>query len=34
MLQKGIDQFLKWVPEAETLDFSISENVFAEGENE
>ncbi|NJY61927.1 DUF1508 domain-containing protein [Salinimicrobium sp. CDJ15-81-2] len=30
MLQKGIDQFLKFVPEAETLDFSISEDVFTE----
>lgn len=30
MLQKGIDQFLKFVPEAETLDFSISEDVFEE----
>lgn len=29
MLQKGIDQFLKYVPEAETLDFSVSEDVFA-----
>ncbi|MFD2517583.1 DUF1508 domain-containing protein [Salinimicrobium flavum] len=32
MLQKGIDQFLKYVPEAETLDFSLSEDVFAEVE--
>lgn len=32
LLQKGIDQFLKYGPEAETLDFSISENVFAEVE--
>ena len=30
MLQKGMDQFLKYVPEAETLDFSLSEDVFAE----
>ena len=34
MLQKGIDQFLKYGPEAETLDFSISEDVFAELEEE
>ncbi|MHA6278781.1 DUF1508 domain-containing protein [Salinimicrobium sp. CAU 1759] len=34
MLQKGIDQFLKYVPEAETLDFSMSEDVFAELEEE
>lgn len=30
MLQKGIDQFLKYLPETETLDFSGNENVFAE----
>ncbi len=32
LLQKGIDQFLKYSPEAETLDFSISEDVFAEAD--
>ena len=32
MLQKGIDQFLKYGTEAETLDFSISDDVFAEVE--
>lgn len=32
MLQKGIDQFLKYVPLAETLDFSDDEPVFAEEE--
>lgn len=30
MLQKGIDQFLKYGPEAETLDFSVNEDIFAE----
>ncbi|UZH54044.1 DUF1508 domain-containing protein [Salinimicrobium tongyeongense] len=34
MLQKGIDQFMKYVPEAETLDFSLNEDVFAEVEAE
>lgn len=34
MLQKGIDQFLKYVPEAETLDFSLSVDVFAEVEDQ
>jgi hypothetical protein len=34
MLQKGIHQFLKYVPEAETLDFSLNEDVFAEVEEE
>ena len=34
LLQKAIDQFLKYGPEAETLDFSISEDVFAELEEE
>ena len=34
MLQKGIEQFLKYVPEAETLDFSINEDVFADLEEE
>ncbi len=34
MLQKGIDQFLKYVPEAETLDFSCSDDVFAAEEEE
>ena len=33
MLQKGIEQFLKYVPEAETLDFSMSEDIFAEEES-
>ena len=28
MLQKGIDQFLKYAADAETLDFSLSEDVF------
>ena len=33
MLQKGIDQILKYLPEAETLDFSETELIFAsEGE--
>lgn len=34
MLQKGIDQFLKFLPEAETLDFSVNEDIFAEVEEE
>ena len=34
MLQKGIDQFLKYVAIAETLDFSQNEDVFAEAEAE
>jgi len=28
MLSKGIDEILKYVPEAETLDFSENDNVF------
>jgi uncharacterized protein len=34
MLQKGIDQFLKYLPMAETLDFSVNEDVFASIEEE
>ena len=30
MLQKGIDQFMRYVEIAETLDFSENEDVFAE----
>ncbi len=30
MLQKGIDQILKYVPMAETLDFSENEDIFAD----
>ncbi|WP_424494881.1 DUF1508 domain-containing protein [Salinimicrobium sp. GXAS 041] len=33
MLQKGIDQILKYVPVAETLDFSESEDIFAEADS-
>ena len=32
MLQKGIDQFMKYVDLAETLDFSTNEDIFAEEE--
>ena len=32
MLEKGIDQFLRYVELAETLDFSLSPDVFAEEE--
>ena len=32
MLQKGMDQFLKYLPEAETLDFSVNEDIFEEVE--
>ncbi len=34
MLQKGLDQFVKYVPEAETLDFSLNEDIFGEVEEE
>ena len=30
MLKKGIEQILKYVPKAETLDFSQDEDIFAE----
>ncbi len=32
MLKKGIDQILKYVPDAETLDFSENESIFADAE--
>ena len=32
MLEKGLDQIVKYVEEAETLDFSESENVFEDPE--
>ena len=32
MLQKGIDQFMKYLPIAETLDFSENEDVFADAD--
>ncbi|QLE01071.1 DUF1508 domain-containing protein [Galbibacter sp. BG1] len=32
MLQKGIDEIVKYVSEAETLDFSENENIFEEVE--
>ena len=34
MLQKSIDYFMKYVDMAETLDFSVNEDVFAEVEEE
>lgn len=33
MLSKGIDEILKYLPEAETLDFSDNDNVFAQEES-
>ncbi|WP_335967074.1 DUF1508 domain-containing protein [Galbibacter sp. PAP.153] len=32
MLEKGIDEILTFVPNAETLDFSEDENIFSEDE--
>ena len=32
MLRKGIDQILKYIPDAETLDFSENEDLFADAE--
>lgn len=32
MLNKGIDQIMKYLPAAETLDFSDNEDVFADAE--
>ena len=32
MLQKAIDQFLRYASEVETLDFSISEDVFTDAD--
>lgn len=32
MLQKGVDQFMKYVDSAETLDFSMNEDIFAEAD--
>lgn len=34
MLQKGIDQFLKYLPMADTLDFSEDDAIFADADSE
>lgn len=32
MLRKGIDQFMKYLPAAETLDFSENESIFSDAD--